>query len=96
MTWFKIAPARSGGVSARSNHANLAFRVARKLKSLFPGQGKGKSGHLVFLIVNSGNRVLMVQIDQVEHLEQLSCVESCKIRKTLGIKTFWCKSDVII
>ena len=70
--------------------------MARKLKSLFSGQGKGKSGHRVFLIVNSGNRILTVQIDQVKHPEQLSCVESCKIRKTLGITTFWCKSDVII
>ena len=70
--------------------------MARKLKSLFSGQGKGKSGHLVFLIVNSGNRVLTVQINQVEHPEQLSYVELCKIRKTLGITTFWCKHDVII
>ena len=72
------------------------FGVARKLKSLFPGQGKGNSGHLVFPIVNSGNRVLTLQIDQVEHPEHFSCVESCKIHKTLGITTFWCKSDVII
>jgi len=48
--------------------------MARKLKSLFSGQGKGKSGNLVFLIVISGNRVLTVQIDQVEHPKQLSCV----------------------
>ena len=92
------------------------FGMARKLKSLFPGQGKikrgylvflkvnsgnrvltvQKSGYLVFLIVNSENRVLTLQIDQVEHPEQLSCVESCKFRKTFGITTFCCKSDVII
>ena len=96
LTWFTFASAHSGGISARSNHANSTFQGGSKIKRLFSGQVKGKSGHLVFLIVNTGNRVLTVQIDQVGYPEQLSCVESCKIRKTLGITTFGCNRDVII
>jgi len=96
VTEFKFAPAHLVGFPQEVITLIRLFGVSRKLKSLFPGQEKGKSGHLVFLIANSGNRVLTVQIDQVEHPEQLSCVESCKISKTLGITTFWCKSDVII
>ena len=55
-------------------YANLDLYRAWEKKL---GQGKGKEAILdVHVILTSENRVLTVHIDQVEHPEQFSCVET--------------------
>ena len=55
-------------MSSNSKQHTSASRMGRKLKYLLTGQEKTPS----LIVVNSGNRVMTVQIDQVEHGEQFS------------------------